>query len=126
MVSSIVAALIGVEDRVPDPFLSRHPELASLRLRRGGLPARIGGWALGQRSVAAITLWRTVFLGDEVEPNAELLLHEARHVQQFLGDSAFPIKYLWESVRHGYYANRFERDAREYAHDRLRASGDAP
>ncbi|MDQ6886971.1 MAG: hypothetical protein M3068_06710 [Gemmatimonadota bacterium] len=125
MAAPIVAALIGVADRVPDVLVSRHPELASLRVRRGGLPARIGGWALGQRSVVAITLWRTVFLGVDVEPNAELLLHEARHVQQFLDDPAFPIRYLWESVRHGYYDNRFELDARDYARERLRASSDA-
>ncbi len=33
---------------------------------------------------------------------------------------AFPILYLWESLRRGYVQNRFEVDARAYAATRLR------
>jgi hypothetical protein len=29
------------------------------------------------------------------------------------------VRYLWESARRGYFANRFEVDAREYAAQRL-------
>jgi hypothetical protein len=46
-------------------------------------------------------------------------LHEIRHVQQFQASVSFPVQYLWESLRRGYYANRFEVDARRYASARL-------
>jgi hypothetical protein len=52
--------------------------------------------------------------------SVELLLHEARHVQQFEASLTFPILYLWESLRRGYVRNRFEVDARAYAAARLR------
>ncbi len=105
---------------MPDALSERYPELAGVALRRGGLPPRIAGWLLGQRSVAAITLWNTVFLGASEPVSPELLLHEARHVQQFGADWSFPVRYLLESVRRGYHRNRFEVDARAYANRRLR------
>ena len=70
--------------------------------------------------MSAITLWRTIWLAPEIVPSAELLLHEFRHVTQFEASSAFPLLYLWESVRRGYVGNRFEVDARAYAATRLR------
>ena len=82
---------------------------------------RIAGWLLGQRSVAGITLWRTVFLGRHAPLSVELLLHELRHVQQFEASRAFPVQYLWETVKSGYYRNRFECDAREFAAARVMA-----
>jgi hypothetical protein len=48
-----------------------------------------------------------------------LLLHELRHVDQFEGTAAFPILYVWESIRRGYAMNRYEVDARAYAAARL-------
>ena len=93
-----------------------------MRVRRGGLPVRVGGWALGRSTVAAITLWRTVFVASGVALDAELLLHELRHVHQFEASAIFPLHYLWESVRRGYHANRYEADARTYAAAQLRAS----
>ncbi|MEP6692677.1 MAG: hypothetical protein ABJD07_16080 [Gemmatimonadaceae bacterium] len=114
------SALIGRHDDLPPALIERWPELAAVRIRRGGLPPRVGGWLLGQRSVAAITLWGTVFLAPEEAPAADLLLHEARHVQQFGDDWAFPVRYVWQSIRHGYHRNRYEADARAYADRRLR------
>jgi hypothetical protein len=118
----LIAPLIGSGAELPHELLARHPELARMRLRRGGLAVRIGGWALGQRTVAAITLGRTVFVAPGVALEAELLLHELRHVHQFEASAAFPVRYLWESVRRGYRANRYEADARTYAAAQLRAS----
>ena len=116
----VATALIGERTTVPDALLASYPELASARWRRGGLPVRVGGWCLGQRSVSAITLWRTIWLAPDVRPSGELLLHELRHVQQFEASLAFPILYLWESLRRGYVRNRFEVDARAYAATRVR------
>ena len=121
--ASLLTLLLGEPVQPPTAVLARYPELRLARYRLGGLPPRIGGWALGRRTVAAITLWRTVFLAPDVPPSAELLLHELRHVQQFGADRAFPLRYLWESVRRGYSRNRYELDARAYAAARMRAPG---
>ncbi len=110
--------LIGTPAQPPAPMLDRYPELRQARWRRGGLPPRIGGWALGQRYVAAITLWRTIWLGDDVAWDAELLLHELRHVHQFAEDRSFPLRYVWRSLRHGYSRNPYETDARQFAASR--------
>ncbi|HEY9429287.1 MAG TPA: hypothetical protein VIR34_19150 [Gemmatimonadaceae bacterium] len=118
----LVAPLIGSATELPEGLAARHPELERIRLRRGGLPVRVGGWALGQRTVAAITLWRTVYVAPGVALEAELLLHELRHVHQFEASVTFPFRYLWESVRRGYHANRYEADARTYAAAQMRAS----
>ena len=115
-------ALLGEPIALPAELLRRFPELQHARYRRGGLPPRVGGWALGRRTVAGITLWRTVFLGDDAPVSAELLLHELRHVQQFQASRAFPLRYLWESVRRGYFRNRYELDAQAFAAARLRAA----
>jgi hypothetical protein len=102
--------------------MEQYPDLASVQWRRGGLPVYVAGWFLGQRSVAAITLWRVVFLAPKVPLDPELLLHELRHAYQFQASAAFPLLYLWESVRRGYVDNRYEADARSYAARRLRSA----
>lgn len=117
--ADIISTLIGREISLPASLSARYPELGRVRWRRGGLPVRVAGWFLGQGSAAAITLWQTVFLAPSVALGAELLLHEFRHVQQFEESMTFPVRYLWESARRGYFANRFEVDAREYASQRL-------
>ena len=121
-VGHIIQALIGRPTALSDDVVARYPELARANWRRGGLPVRVGGWCLGQRSVSAITLWRTIWLASDLEPTVELLLHELRHVHQFQASRAFPILYLWESVRRGYVSNRFEADARRYAAARVNES----
>ena len=120
------APLIGRPVELPSALAEQFPELTRVSYRRGGLPARIGGWALGQQWVAAITLWNTVFLAPHTRLDPELLLHELRHVQQFQDSVTFPLRYLWESVRRGYHSNRFEADARDYAAVRVRDAGAHP
>lgn len=124
-VARLIESLIGRPQSLPAAMLARHPELGGVSFRRGGVPPRVGGWALGQRTVAAITLGRTVFLAPGVALDPALLLHELRHVHQFQSSVTFPIEYLWESVRRGYHRNRFEADARAYAAARL-ADSDLP
>jgi len=92
-----------------------YPELAEARWRRGGLPPRVGGWCLGRRTVAGITLGRTVFLSDAAALAPALLLHESAHVEQFGRGRAFAVQYVWESLRHGYPRNPFELEADAYA-----------
>ncbi len=118
-IAGIIAELVGRPIVLPDHLATRFPELNELRYRRGGLPLRIGGWMLGQSTVAGITLGRTIFLAHATRLEPELLLHEFRHVQQFSEVRTFPFRYIWESLRRGYHANRYEADARTYAARRL-------
>lgn len=117
--SRLAAGLIGQRIELPGDLLTRYPELAGATYRRGGLPVRIAGWALGMSSAAAITLWKTIFIAPAVRLDAELLLHELRHVHQFSEHKAFPVSYLWQSIRHGYSRNAYEVDARRYSASRL-------
>ena len=117
----IRTALIGEPETLTRDLLVRYPELGRIRLRRGGLPPRVGGWALGRATVAAITLRRWVFLAPDVPAQLPLLLHELRHLEQFEASPLFPVRYLWASLRHGYHDNPFEADARDYSARRLRA-----
>ena len=114
--------LVGEPEPVPPHLVRDWPELAGIQLRRGGLLVRIAGWPLGQSTAAGITIRRTVFLAPRIDPDAELLLHELRHAQQFEADLAFPLRYLVESLRRGYTNNRYEQDANRYVRERLAAA----
>jgi hypothetical protein len=53
--------------------------------------------------------------GAEVVANTELLLHEYFHVlRQWATGRLTRRRYVVESARHGYWANRYEREAREF------------
>ena len=117
--SRLVKALIGEALELPEEMLRQYPDLAQAQYRRGGLPVRVGGWALGTSTAAAITLWKTIFIAPDVALDPELLLHELRHVHQFLQHRAFPVSYLWQSMRYGYKRNSYEVDARRYSASRL-------
>jgi hypothetical protein len=116
------SALFGRPTRLPDTVLARYPERAEARWRRGGLPPRIGGWCHARASVSAITLGRTIWLAPRAPFAPELLLHELRHVHQFAADRAFPLRYVWRSLRHGYTRNPYETDACLFAASRTTGS----
>ncbi len=118
----LIRALVGELVELPRGLVERYPELGDARWRRGGLPPRVGGWFLGRSSVAAITLWRTVFLAPGAAPRPELLLHELGHVRQFGRSILFPLRYLLESVRRGYSGNKYEHEAQAFAEARLRSA----
>ena len=120
VIQTLLAPIVGRAIALPRALLARHPELSRARWRRGGLPLRVGGWCLGRASVSGITLGRTIFLAHHAPLDMELLLHELRHVHQFESDRAFPLRYLWRSLRHGYADNPYEADAREFAARQLR------
>jgi len=122
----ILEAFVGRAVALPPQLAERYPELRQARYRRGGLPLRIGGWSLGATMVSGITLWRTIWVATGREWEAELLLHEIRHVQQFQASASFPLRYVWESLRRGYHANRYEVDARRYASVLLARRGPHP
>lgn len=124
--ASALNLVLGRPVDLPQQLADAYPELRSAQYRLGGLPLRIGGWSLGASTVSGITLWRTIWVVPDAKWSAELLLHEIRHVQQFQASASFPIQYVWESLRRGYHANRFEVDARRYASARLARSGAIP
>jgi hypothetical protein len=115
----LVESVFGRRVELPPQLADAYPELRHATYRLGGLPLRVGGWSLGASTVSGITLWRTIWVVRDAKWEAELLLHEIRHVQQFQASSSFPLLYIWESLRRGYHANRFEVDARRYASARL-------
>jgi hypothetical protein len=117
--SALWRALAGARMTLPAPLLARYPELTAARWRRGGVFVRIGGWCLGRATVSGITLGRTVWLAPHAPLEPELLLHELRHVHQFAADRAFPIRYVWRSLRFGYLRNPYEADARQFAASRV-------
>ena len=118
----MLGAVVGHRMTLPPALLARYPELADARWRRGGLPVRVGGWCLGRATVAGITLGRTIWLAPHASLAPELLLHELRHVHQFASDRAFPLRYVWRSLRHGYAQNPYEADARQFAASRVTGS----
>ncbi|HJQ12838.1 MAG TPA: DUF4157 domain-containing protein [Gemmatimonadaceae bacterium] len=122
IVAQLSKALIGERIHLPVELMQRYPDLADARYRVGGLPVRIAGWSLGTSSAAAITLRRTIFIAPGTALTAELLLHELRHVHQFLESWTFPFSYLWQSIRYGYMRNAYEVDARRYSAARLNSA----
>jgi hypothetical protein len=119
---NVVREATGIPFCLPADVIAAFPELATVTWRVGGFPLRVGGWFLGRRSVAAITVGSTVFLSPAAPPSLQLLLHEMGHVRQFRRDKAFPIRYLWESLRRGYSRNRFEAEAEQFAEEVLWSS----
>ena len=79
--------------------------------------AKIAAWKLSSQSVAMV-LGKTIHLHNTTKENflqnKKWVKHELCHIQQFRqhGCIGFIAKYLWESMRKGYYNNRFEVAAR--------------
>lgn len=88
-----------------------------LRIKENSWLARIAVWKLNTHSVAMV-LGSTIYLynvtKEEFLADEEWVRHECCHIRQFkrYGFLGFLLRYLWESIRHGYYNNRFEVEAR--------------
>ena len=91
----------------PEFIIKEHSWLAKIAAKK--LSSTNVAMVLGK----TIHLWgvsKTDFLQDE-----KWLKHELCHIRQFkqYGYLNFVVKYLWESLRKGYYNNRFEVEARK-------------
>ncbi len=89
-----------------------------IKIRENSWMARLAARKLGQPSVA-ITIGNTIHLyrtgKDSFLSNERWVKHELKHVEQFrrYGYFRFMFMYLAESIRKGYYNNRFEVEARK-------------
>jgi hypothetical protein len=87
------------------------------RIREDSFFARIAAMKLGVDNVA-LTLGRTIHLyntsAERFRSDCRWVKHELKHVEQFRqhGFFWFIILYTLESIRNGYYHNRFEQEAR--------------
>ena len=80
--------------------------------------AKIAAKKLKANSVALV-LGKTIHLHNTTKAgflqDEKWVKHELCHINQFAahGYFLFVVKYLWESLRKGYYNNRFEVEARK-------------
>ncbi len=92
-------------------------EQHSFYIKENSWLAKIAAKKLGYSKVAMV-LGKTIHLyntgKDDFLKNKKWLKHELCHVQQFkrYGYVTFICMYVWESLRKGYYNNRFEQEAR--------------
>ena len=92
------------------------------RIKENSWLAKVAAWKLGAGSVAFVTghtihLYKTS--KEEFLNNERWLRHELCHVKQFEqhGFFSFIIKYTWESIKRGYYNNKYEVEARKAEHE---------
>ena len=87
-------------------------------IKENSLIAKLAGFKLQTKSIAMV-LGRTIHLHGTTKEsflaNERWVKHELCHVKQFAehGYLLFTIKYLWESLRVGYYNNKYEIEARK-------------
>ena len=92
-------------------------EQYSFHIKENSWLAKIEAKKLRSNKVAMV-LGKTIHLyntgKDDFLKNEKWLKHELCHVQQFkrYGYITFICMYVWESLRKGYYNNRFEQEAR--------------
>jgi hypothetical protein len=94
----------------------------NVRIRENSWVAAIAAYKLGVPSVA-LTLGKTIHLHKTSRSaffaDRRWVRHELAHVEQFrrYGFWKFIFLYLAESLRKGYYHNKFEVEAREWERD---------
>lgn len=88
-----------------------------LRIKEQSWIAKLAAKKLRSKNVA-IVIGSTIHLYNiprqQFLEDAKWVKHEVCHLKQFkkYGYFAFIIKYLWESMLHGYYQNKYEEEAR--------------
>ncbi len=91
--------------------------LMRVRIIEDSWLARIGAWKLKEPAIA-LTWGRAIHLCNvsrqDFLNNKQWVCHELAHVRQYeqYGLLAFTVKYIRESLRKGYYHNRWEKEAR--------------
>jgi hypothetical protein len=92
--------------------------MADFFIKENSWIAKLAARKLGTNNVA-IVIGKTIHLHNTSKQNflkdERWVKHEFCHVKQFqqYGFVNFIAKYLWESIKSGYYNNKFEVEARE-------------
>ena len=114
---------MSLRDKVLGPVYAFPPELprellpVGVTIRQGRWIPALGGWLSKMRGpAAAVALRRTIVVHPDVRLSRRLLVHELEHVRQWAEDPLFPLRYALESLRHGYWNNHYEQQAREAEH----------
>jgi hypothetical protein len=99
------------------------PPKIKVRIIENAFLARIAAFKLQSESVAMV-VGGNILLHNvtkkEFLKNTEWLCHELQHVLQWRANGyvAFLGKYVWYSIKHGYYNNPFEANARDNANNK--------
>jgi hypothetical protein len=95
-----------------------------ISIKENSLVARLAAYILHEDSVAVVIgkriyLWNTS--RQDFLKNKKWLHHELVHIQQFrqYGFIKFLFLYLLESLKNGYYNNKFEVEAREKENEEI-------
>jgi hypothetical protein len=88
-----------------------------MQIKENSTLARLAAWKLRTRRVAMVVGSTIYFYNTSKEQflaDKRWLRHELKHIEQYHrhGTAGFIFRYLLESIRHGYYNNRFEVEAR--------------
>lgn len=103
-------------------FMQRIKTIAGLhsmkvRIKENSVLAKIAA-ARMKADKLAIVFGSTIHLYNtgraEFLSDSDWVCHEIKHVQQYKqhGYTGFILKYLYDSIKRGYYNNRFEKEAR--------------
>ena len=94
----------------------------NLNIKENSWIAKLAAKKLQSKNVA-IVIGSTIHLyhvtKQQFLQNEKWVKHEVCHLQQFKkhGRFIFILKYLWESIKHGYYNNKYETEARKAEED---------
>lgn len=92
--------------------------MADFSIKENSWIARLAALKLKTKTVA-IVIGSTIHLHNTSQQDFlkddKWVKHELCHIKQFreYGFYGFIAKYLWESIKHGYYNNKYEVEARE-------------
>ena len=92
------------------------------KIKENSWIAKLAAKKLQSKNVA-IVIGSTIHLHNMTKhqflQNEKWVKHEVCHLQQFKkhGRFIFILKYLWESIKHGYYNNKYETEARKAEED---------
>lgn len=96
----------------------------NIRIKEKSMVARLAAYILHEERMAVV-IGKTIYLWNTSRQNflknKKWLHHELVHVQQFrqYGFIKFLFLYLLESLKNGYYNNKFEVEAREKENDEI-------
>jgi Domain of unknown function (DUF4157) len=91
--------------------------ISGIKIKENSKLAKIAAWKLGSNAVAMV-IGDTIYLHNTTREqflqDKSWVKHELCHIRQYKkhGIAGFLVKYIWESLRKGYYNNKFEIEAR--------------